>query len=590
MFFTEQDFKMVEAATLSGKTFNPKQREFIELVESKYIIAGPGAGKTTALSAKIVLLLLNSMRTNQREGICIITKTNVAVEEINRILRNVGQSKMKHPHFIGTIHQFFNTYLATPYIKKVLNPKRIRFGKEEDYTSLLNELAERNVYFKNWKDAPRNIAVQKTSKSKLMFDKSSNNFFLENTTEWDKFDRHGKHMFNLKWNLKKLGFFSFEDIFLFSTAAIEDKKTLSLLRKRFRYIFIDEFQDTNSSSIELVNRIFKYPDNVLQFIGDPNQTLDFDGEMPVVDELNVFELNICNRFGNQIGKQLSHIIHDVNIKCLDNRQSFNPLLLIYKTKENLIPHYKKIFNKYLSDEDFASVKKKDSILAIQNNTIDEFQKNLATRISPGFKAKSSESYTKQILSQLHDVLLNNISLAKKHDLKLPDWLNEHPDYKNLKIYLVRSIKSRKLEVEQIVNHLNNLIEEKEGQKITTRARVFQNIAAIIEQIGKKTSIEKIDDFHVFSTIHSAKGETHRSVLLIDSENDKHSKIHTTLLKSYFCEERENISDYWVQRNLLYVAMSRPTHLFAFGMDINFITDEEIELFREKGWDIEFTNE
>lgn len=37
-------------------------------------------------------------------------------------------------------------------------------------------------------------------------------------------------------------------------------------------------------------------------------------------------------------------------------------------------------------------------------------------------------------------------------------------------------------------------------------------------------------------------------------------------------------------------MSRPTHLFTFAMDRNFITNEEIEMFRLKGWDISFTRE
>ncbi|EES70958.1 hypothetical protein ACL02P_05650 [Paenibacillus sp. MB22_1] len=44
-------------------------------------------------------------------------------------------------------------------------------------------------------------------------------------------------------------------------------------------------------------------------------------------------------------------------------------------------------------------------------------------------------------------------------------------------------------------------------------------------------------------------------------------------------------DKWVERNLLYVAMSRPTHLFAFAMNSDFISEEQINTFKQKGWNI-----
>lgn len=97
--------------------------------------------------------------------------------------------------------------------------------------------------------------------------------------------------------------------------------------------------------------------------------------------------------------------------------------------------------------------------------------------------------------------------------------------------------------------------------------------------------EKEEDEFVFGTIHSAKGETHRSVLLIDS--NAADMIHTKMLKSFYCLDQENYDSEWVARNLLYVAMSRPTHLFAFGMDARHIKADEITVFQDKGWDIRY---
>ncbi|WP_145949551.1 UvrD-helicase domain-containing protein [Paenibacillus sp. Y412MC10] len=592
MFFAEEEYIKVEAATLDNHHFNSKQREFIELMESRYVIAGPGAGKTTALSAKIVLLLLNLLRKNSNEGICVITKTNVAVDEINRILKNVGLSNLKHPHFIGTLHNFFNTYLATPYIQKELNPKFIRFGREKDFLPILREIVTRHSYFKRWKEeGAREAVAKRINDSNLFFDSSTGKFILENSTNWEKFDTHSSHMLTVKLNLKKAGYFSFDDIILFSEAALSNAKLISMLRKRFSHVFVDEFQDTDKRSMGLVNKIFNTTGNIVQYIGDPNQTLDFDGEMPHVDPSKVFELNICNRFGEEIAKQLPYIVNDVNIECIDKKRSFKPLLLIYMSKGKLIEEYKNLFKLYLKDAEFAGDKRLDKILGIQNDTINDFGPNVGT--GSRMRIKRTESYTSQILFSIIDLFMDKIPGARNKDFGLVTLLNNHPTYKALKICLARSIKSQKLEVDELVKHINQILIDNDGQKINKSNGVFRKVSALIEiqsNHNKPKLLADENDTFTYGTIHSVKGETHRSVLLIDSENDNKPKIHTRLLKSCICEWEEDLSQYWVERNLLYVAMSRPTYLFTFAMDRNFITGEEIEMFRLKGWDIHFTDE
>jgi len=585
MKFREEDYRKVEAVTLSGNSFNLRQREFIELMESKYIIAGPGVGKTTSLSAKIVLLLLNSLRKNYSEGMCVITKTNVAVDEINRILKQVGQTQLKHPHYIGTIHQFFNTYLAIPYIKKLLNPKNIRFGKETDFLPILKGIISRDPYFSKW--SAKDFLATTICGSKLIFDSGNNIFDIENTTGWDKFERHKNKLFNIKWKLKEMGCYSFDEIFLFSTAAMQESKILSLLKKRFKYVFVDEFQDTNKSWIDLIAQIFNVEGNVLQFIGDPNQTIDFDGMMPTVPS-NVFELNICNRFDNRIGRHLSYIVNNVNIQCLERDTSFNPILLVYENKKNLIKNYKTILDEeYLCNLDFAKETRKDSILGIQNNTINPFLDNYSTEmVASRGKTRLTESITRQMINLIHDALVSKIPAARENNLKLTDWLKEKPIYIEIKILLIESIKLKKLNVDRLLNLLNSIINEQDGQMLTVSNNVFSHITSLCKNadILLDESKEHRANF-VFSTIHSAKGETHRSVLLIDSENDKKPKMHTKMLKAFYCGYELDTSENWVERNLLYVAMSRPIYLFTFAMDKYCITDSEINKFRLSGWEI-----
>ncbi len=572
---------------LNGKSFNDNQRDFIELMESKYIIAGPGVGKTTCLAAKIVLLLMKLASENSKDTICIITQTNVAVDEINRILRRLGLSQINHPHFVGTVHQFFNTFLAIPYIKKHLNPISLRFADEEDYSSVISGLVHKSSYFGGWSSGPKEAVIRIIKRCNLVYDKDSHKIVLENTPNWSRFENHSTHMFNIMWELKRLGYFTFNDTFLFAEAAMGNKRTISLLRKRFKYLFIDEFQDTQLSSLSILKEIYAVDTNIMQVVGDPNQTLDFDGEMPVLED-NIFELNVCNRFGIELASHLPNIIKGIKVECIKENKSYNPILIIYKKKEQLLPHYKKIVLSHLKkDETFSQNTKKDSILSIRKVAINAYELE-EKRQESGYRIKMNESYTTHIIKLVYDLLFQRLSYGETIGYDVKKWIREHPKQDSLKKSLLKSIKSGQLNVASLKDNINSILKEKDSELVSSANSLFKKIASIINIINSPSQVKtkEPDNFSPeFSSIHSAKGETHRSVLLIDSDDS--DRIHTKMLKSFYCLDGANYENQWVARNLLYVAMSRPTHLFAFGMDHNLVNQNEIQIFKNKGWTIEF---
>ncbi|BFT69511.1 UvrD-helicase domain-containing protein [Paenibacillus sp. P36] len=588
MVFNQDDFDLVEKTILGNKKFNENQREFIELMESKYIIAGPGVGKTTCLAAKIVLTLMKIASVNSKDAVCIITQTNVAVDEINKFLRMLGLSQINHPHFVGTVHQFLNTFLAIPYIKKNINPINLRFAENDDYSSLISTLVHKNSYFGRWSSGPKSAVIRRIQECNLIYDKQTDKVNLENTVGWDKFEKHQTHMFNVKWELKKLGFFTFNDTFLFAEAALGHRKNIALLRKRFRYVFIDEFQDTKASSLTILKDIFSSEDNVLQIVGDPNQTLDFYGEMPIVDDENKFELKICNRFGYEIAKHLPHIVNGIQIECSEENKSFNPVLIIYNQNEQLIPYYKKLFSEYLSDESFSKSTKKDSILSTRKLAINEYRAVTNHQSVSNYKIKNSESHTGHISKLINDLIYNKLSQVEDLDFNFDhkQWVREHSKQTDLKKCMIKSIKKGQLDINNLKNAINAILNEKNTGTINSTNAVFGKIASVIKLIHDPSATENADDDNqtlVFGTIHSAKGETHRSVLLIDS--NEAGMIHTKMLKSFYGLDNTNYDKEWVERNLLYVAMSRPTHLFVFGMNASYINQEEMNIFRAKGWEI-----
>jgi superfamily I DNA/RNA helicase len=81
------------------------------------IQAAPGSGKTTILAAR--LYLLSRKWTEERQGICVISHTTVARDEIRNRLATTpeGARLLTYPHFIGTIHGFVNQFLALPELR-----------------------------------------------------------------------------------------------------------------------------------------------------------------------------------------------------------------------------------------------------------------------------------------------------------------------------------------------------------------------------------------------------------------------------------------------------------------------------------------
>jgi hypothetical protein len=76
--------------------------------------ACPGSGKTTLVGLK---LLCMAMRwPSLQRGICVLAHTNVAKDEILKCLslHPAGQALRGYPHFVGTIQEFVNTFLALP--------------------------------------------------------------------------------------------------------------------------------------------------------------------------------------------------------------------------------------------------------------------------------------------------------------------------------------------------------------------------------------------------------------------------------------------------------------------------------------------
>lgn len=261
-----------------------EDEERISILESMHSIdvqACPGSGKTTLIAAKLILLAKKWPLSHQ--GICVLSHTNVAKDEIIERLKKSktleAQRLLSYPHFIGTIQEFVGKYIAFPYLRSA----QIKINHVD--TDLCVEL----IYSKI-SHATRLYIDRKSRFSNVLYDFDINYeggefsinvpTFGGNHTSQSYMDLHA-----VRAELISEGYFFYRDIFTYAKMVLSEKLIVQdALRKRFQLVFIDEMQDTQKFQDELICEIFPLGDSdvIIQRFGDPDQAIFHDSasEMP----------------------------------------------------------------------------------------------------------------------------------------------------------------------------------------------------------------------------------------------------------------------------------------------------------------------
>ena len=90
--------------------FTDDALQVIRYWNSVDVSACPGSGKTTLLLAKLKLLA-DRMPLNNGVGVCVLSHTNVAVNEIKKKLADYADKLISYPNFVGTIQSFIDKFV-----------------------------------------------------------------------------------------------------------------------------------------------------------------------------------------------------------------------------------------------------------------------------------------------------------------------------------------------------------------------------------------------------------------------------------------------------------------------------------------------
>lgn len=344
IIITDEDIDWVEKIMGEDITFDSERRNIIKNLESTDIQAFPGSGKTTVLVAKLAILA--QKWDFPTSGICVLSHTNVAREEIEKRLGNtsVGAKLLKYPHFIGTVHSFFTTYIASPWVKS--QGKKIEII-ETDLTTAYRW----NKILSFYKDIFEKKFITENNCS---YKGAIGTLELGNYKPNSKPYKHVKNIVN---SSQKSGYFTFDEMLLFAKEALEDAPSISkITSKRFPIVFIDEAQDTNDFQYNLIDKCFN--ESIQQGFGDENQAIyNYVGESNSVRFPRDAPLVIqqSKRFSNNIA-QLANPLAISKLKMLGINNEFNnskhSIFVFNKNKvEDVLSEYGKLILETFTDEE-----------------------------------------------------------------------------------------------------------------------------------------------------------------------------------------------------------------------------------------------
>jgi superfamily I DNA/RNA helicase len=290
---------------------NPRQKEAVEHTEGPLLIlAGAGSGKTRAITMRTAYLIYTGVRAG---SVVAVTFTNKAAKEMKERVKSMVKGKNGTP-VVSTFHSL---------CLKILRREIEHLGYRKDFTiydtseqvSLLrNILSDIKFYDRSFK---AESILERISRTK-------NDFAPPDTVSSDDPVEEVSAMLYPRYReaLKSLNALDFDDLLLLTLKLFrEHPVVLEKYRERFRYIMVDEYQDTNRVQYDFIKLLAGERRN-LCVVGDDDQSiygwrgadlgniLDFEKDFPGTVTVRL----------EQNYRSFGHILKAANGVIINNRR------------------------------------------------------------------------------------------------------------------------------------------------------------------------------------------------------------------------------------------------------------------------------
>lgn len=250
---------------------NPEQRAAVEHTEGPLmIIAGAGSGKTRVLTYRIAHLIY--AKGVDAFNILSLTFTNKAAAEMRHRIESLAGLEARNT-WMGTFHSVFAKILRVE-APKIGYPSNFTIYDADDSKSLIRTIVkEMRLDDKVYK---ANAVLSRISGAKnrlISWQAYQNDPFVKADDEAAMKPKMGDIYQKYQDRLFKAGAMDFDDL-LFNTNVLfrDHLDVLNKYQQRFRYVMVDEFQDTNLSQYLITKKLAAVHQNIC-VVGDDAQSI-----------------------------------------------------------------------------------------------------------------------------------------------------------------------------------------------------------------------------------------------------------------------------------------------------------------------------
>ncbi len=252
-------------------SFNPPQREAVEYCDGpSLVIAGAGSGKTRVLTHKIAYLLEQGY---EPWSILALTFTNKAANEMKqRIGKIVGDERARYL-WMGTFHSIFLRILRTEHEALGLSPNFTIYDTADSKSLMKAIIKEMQLDDKTYKPATILSRISNAKNQLVTAQEYVNNPSNRQVDARAKIPAVGDLYVRYANRCRQADAMDFDDILLYTYLLFE--KCPDIREKyatRFKYVLVDEYQDTNFAQHRIVFQLTEANQHVC-VVGDDAQSI-----------------------------------------------------------------------------------------------------------------------------------------------------------------------------------------------------------------------------------------------------------------------------------------------------------------------------
>lgn len=572
--------------------FDSNRKAIIRSDESKDFQAVPGSGKTTLLVSKL-LLIANKWKFTDC-GICVLSHTNVAKDEIKKKITESGLGKelLKYPHFIGTIQEFVDKFLAYPVIRYLGYKVRVvdtNLAKEKIKLSL-------NHATKKWiENQHKPFDLTLTSVEPLDFKMPDS---LKDKTKPTYQDLYNKKKMSLE-----RGYFFYDDMYAFANYALQMYSDYSRnVRGRFPLIFIDEAQDNGQTQDTLLEKLFNDPSCIYQRFGDSDQAIyDFhseNGQNTFGSDTNrqsTINIGDSKRFPTQHLELIKHFkLSITGITALPSVPKLMPQIIIYSatTKSQVVTHFLNLIDTHFDKNDNPIVKIVGFVGSENQGThIGSYIANYKrTRKTDKLETLIELVYAQRAVPKIdvNEVFYQIIGfIIKKHDISYENDMLRLQKKSSIRAFLYEKDTEGDFRM-AVISILNNPVTDTEWRSFCSCISTVFNVPTLDTSLSQFLSLEDIsplpsDENTIVEntnlrcdnnnclytpnkkikvevdTIHGVKGETHDATLVFETTHNRTKDVSCCLTGTKSTNKEKF-------KKQLYVATTRARALLCIAVD------------------------